>query len=718
MRYWCAPASPWSRMTESSFRRLLLRFALIPLIAICGFLAVLGFQLRQIALRRLAGSQATTVLLQSDRLQKSVTDEETGIRGYLAAKNPTFLEPYREASARFGGELSTLRNAGAQSPSLSLKIAAISNTYERFNDINQKLLGHNYSDNALPGLLVQQKQAMDSLRTELTALNTEQNDIRETNRQQVTSLLADLPAIGIGGGALMAALLLWHSITIFQGITRAFRKLLGETEIQRDFLQTTLQSIGDGVLVSDNFGNTIILNSTAENLTGWNQDQAIGRPLSEVFQIINEHTRLPAESPADKVRRLKTAVSLENHTILVRKDGTEIPIDDSAAPIRNRDSSLLGVVLVFRSVAERRHAANLIQQGQERLNSIYNTSLEYIGILSVEGKVLDCNRASLEFAGNTREDVVGKYFWDCPWFIGTPGMPEAVRAATQDAAAGQSTRTEMALIRPSGETINFDFSLTPVVDSDGNVIYLVPEGRDISELKRTEHALVQSEKLAAVGRLASSIAHEINNPLEAVTNLIYLARSRAILPEVQEYLDLADHELRRVSVIANQTLRFHRQTSNPEPTQAADLFSTVLTIYEGKLHNSGVSVETSYRTSEPIVCFAGDVRQVLNNLVGNAIDAMSKQGGRLLIRSNVSRDWSTDTKGIVFTIADTGSGIARHDMSQIFEPFFTTKGIGGTGLGLWVSKEVVSRHNGTLKVRSSVAPNCSGTVFRFFLPFS
>jgi PAS domain S-box-containing protein len=718
MRYWCAPASPWSRMTESSFRRLLLRFALIPLIAICGFLAVLGFQLRQIALRRLAGSQATTVLLQSDRLQKSVTDEETGIRGYLAAKNPTFLEPYREASARFGGELSTLRNAGAQSPSLSLKIAAISNTYERFNDINQKLLGHNYSDNALPGLLVQQKQAMDSLRTELTALNTEQNDIRETNRQQVTSLLADLPAIGIGGGALMAALLLWHSITIFQGITRAFRKLLGETEIQRDFLQTTLQSIGDGVLVSDNFGNTIILNSTAENLTGWNQDQAIGRPLSEVFQIINEHTRLPAESPADKVRRLNTAVSLENHTILVRKDGTEIPIDDSAAPIRNRDSSLLGVVLVFRSVAERRHAANLIQQGQERLNSIYNTSLEYIGILSVEGKVLDCNRASLEFAGNTREDVVGKYFWDCPWFIGTPGMPEAVRAATQAAAAGQSTRTEMALIRPSGETINFDFSLTPVVDSDGNVIYLVPEGRDISELKRTEHALVQSEKLAAVGRLASSIAHEINNPLEAVTNLIYLARSRAILPEVQEYLDLADHELRRVSVIANQTLRFHRQTSNPEPTQAADLFSTVLTIYEGKLHNSGVSVETSYRTSEPIVCFAGDVRQVLNNLVGNAIDAMSKQGGRLLIRSNVSRDWSTDTKGIVFTIADTGSGIARHDMSQIFEPFFTTKGIGGTGLGLWVSKEVVSRHNGTLKVRSSVAPNCSGTVFRFFLPFS
>ena len=705
-------------MTESSFRRLLLRFVLIPLIAICGFLAVLGFQLREIALRRLAGSQATTVLLQSDRLQKSLIDEETGIRGYLAAKDPTFLEPYREASARFGGEFSALRNAGASSPSLSTKIAAISDSYERFNDTNQKLLGRNLSDDALPGLLQQQKQAMDTLRTEITALNIEQNDIRETIRQQLTRLFSDLPAIGIGGGALMAALLLWHSITVFHEITRAFRKQLDETEIQRDSLQTTLQSIGDGVLVCDNSGNLTMLNPTAENLTGWNQNQAIGRPLSEVFHIINEHTRLPAESPAEKVRRLNTAVSLENHTILVRKDGTEIPIDDSAAPIRNRDSSLLGVVLVFRSVAERRQAANLIRQSQQRLNSIYNTTLEYIGILTVDGKVLEANRASLEFAGNTREDLVGKYFWDCPWFTGTPRMPEAVRTAVQAAAAGQSTRTEMALIRPSGETIHFDFSLTPVVDSEGNVIYLVPESRDITELKRAQHALVQSEKLAAVGRLASSIAHEINNPLEAVTNLLYLSRNHSASPEVQEYLKLADHELRRVSVIANQTLLFHRQPSNPEPTHAADLFSTVLTIYEGKLHNSAISVETNYRTNQPVVCFAGDVRQVLNNLVGNAIDAMSKQGGRLLIRSNVSRDWSTNTKGIVFTVADTGSGITRDDASRIFEPFFTTKGIGGTGLGLWISKEVVSRHNGTLNVRSSVAPNGSGTVFRFFLPFS
>ncbi len=274
------------------------------------------------------------------------------------------------------------------------------------------------------------------------------------------------------------------------------------------------------------------------------------------------------------------------------------------------------------------------------------------------------------------------------------------------------------MIRPSGETIDFDFSLTPVVNSEGEVIFLVPEGRDISELKRAQLALIQSEKLAAVGRLATSIAHEINNPLEAVTNLLYLARSRPLPPDVDEYLKTADHELGRVSVIASSTLRFHKQASLPQPVEVADLFSTVLTIYEGKLRNSNISVEVSHRTQDVIICFAGDVRQVLNNLIGNAIDAMSKRGGRLLVRTHISRDWPTSRKGIVLTIADSGSGIARENMKRIFEPFFTTKGIGGTGLGIWISKEVVSRHKGTLKVRSADAPNYSGTVFRFFLPFS
>ncbi len=349
------------------------------------------------------------------------------------------------------------------------------------------------------------------------------------------------------------------------------------------------------------------------------------------------------------------------------------------------------------------------------LNAIYSTSLEYIGLMTPNGILLDCNRASLEFAGNTRAEVVGKHFAETPWFKGTPGATELVRSAVARAGAGETFRSELPLIRPNGETVTFDFSLTPVRGADGAVMFLVPECRDISEVKRTEKALLQSEKLAAVGRLASSIAHEINNPLESVMNLIYLARN-ATPSESERFLDLADQEIRRVSIIANQTLRFHKQASKPQAATAADLFSTVMSIYEGRLRNAHVRVEKRFRSDRPVVCFQGDVRQVLNNLVANALEAMPL-GGRLLIRSRKGRDWKTGRHGLLLSIADNGAGIHPSVKKKIFEAFFTTKGTAGNGLGLWVCQEIVDRHRGRLRMRSTQRAGRNGTVFTLFLPF-
>jgi signal transduction histidine kinase len=274
-------------------------------------------------------------------------------------------------------------------------------------------------------------------------------------------------------------------------------------------------------------------------------------------------------------------------------------------------------------------------------------------------------------------------------------------------------KTELALLKPNGETMTFAFSLTPVFGEDGEVEFIVPEGRDISDLKMAQMALLQSEKLAAVGRLASSIAHEINNPLEAVTNLLYLARSTAVSPQANEYLEQADGELRRISAIASQTLRFHRQASSPQAIHASELFASVLGIFDRRMRNLGVTVEASYRATKPVVCFDGDVRQVLNNLVSNALDSMT-EGGELLVRSHDSTDWKTKRKGMVLTVADKGCGMSRETTARIYEPFFTTKGDSGTGLGLWVSAEVVKRHKGSLQVRSRKG---AGTVFRLFLPY-
>lgn len=240
---------------------------------------------------------------------------------------------------------------------------------------------------------------------------------------------------------------------------------------------------------------------------------------------------------------------------------------------------------------------------------------------------------------------------------------------------------------------------------------------DITEQRRADAALMQLEKLAAVGRLAASIAHEINNPLESVTNLLYLARTSTEASEIQDYLNTADRELRRVSAVTNQTLRFHKQSSRPTEVTCEELIHGVLSIYHGRIVNSRVQVQERRRAITPVLCFDGEIRQVLNNLVGNAIDAMHPDGGRLLLRSRETTDWKMGRKGMAITVADTGPGMSVHTRAKASVPFFTTKGIGGTGLGLWISREIIGRHDGTLSVRSSQRNGHTGTVVTFFLPF-
>ncbi len=255
-------------------------------------------------------------------------------------------------------------------------------------------------------------------------------------------------------------------------------------------------------------------------------------------------------------------------------------------------------------------------------------------------------------------------------------------------------------------------------DSSGKPTRVLGVQNDITERKLSDAALLQNEKLAAVGRLASSIAHEINNPLESVTNLLYLARTTDTVEDIHSYLDTAERELRRVSVITNQTLRFHRQSTGPREVSCSDLFGDVLSVYHGRLLNSGIVIEKRKRAHRCVECFEGEIRQVLSNLVGNAIDAMHPQGGNLIVRSRETHDWQDGREGIVLTVADTGTGIAPQVLHRMFDAFYTTKGIGGTGLGLWVSKEIVDRHKGILRVRSSQEKGRSGTVFSLFLPFT
>lgn len=239
---------------------------------------------------------------------------------------------------------------------------------------------------------------------------------------------------------------------------------------------------------------------------------------------------------------------------------------------------------------------------------------------------------------------------------------------------------------------------------------------DIDLQKRSESALIQSEKLAAVGRLAASISHEINNPLEAVTNLLYLIHQQdSLSKESQELLDNADQELARVSQIASHTLQFHRQATKARAISAQEILKPTLGLYAGRLVNSKIDLVVQHRSEKLLVYHEGEIRQVLNNLIGNAIGSM-KLGGRLILRTKNARFWKSGFEAVRIAIADTGTGVEPHLLADIFNAFFTTKGIHGTGLGLWIAKGIVDRHGGRLQVFSKTAPGCSGTVFSLLLP--
>jgi PAS domain S-box-containing protein len=242
---------------------------------------------------------------------------------------------------------------------------------------------------------------------------------------------------------------------------------------------------------------------------------------------------------------------------------------------------------------------------------------------------------------------------------------------------------------------------------------------DASDRKRSEEALRRAEKLAVTGRLAASIAHEINNPLEAITNLLFLLRNYCELQDpALNYVTMAEYEVRRIAEITQQTLRFYRQTTLPTRTKMKELLDSVLSLYQGRFNSLNIHVERDYDPELDLFCFAGEIRQVFANLVGNSIDA-SAAGGRLRVRARRSRNWrDPEQMGVRFTTADTGAGMEPDVTKRAFEAFFTTKEVTGTGLGLWISHEIVTKHHGVIHVRSRSAASgkTSGAVFQFFIP--
>jgi PAS domain S-box-containing protein len=396
-----------------------------------------------------------------------------------------------------------------------------------------------------------------------------------------------------------------------------------------------------------------------------------------------------------------------------------------AQPVRDDSGKILHWLGIAIDIDDRKTFAETLQRRQEEterqraeLETIYQTAPIGLALFDpVEFRYLRINDRQCETLGLPREKVLGHRITELAPLKGLKEIFEQV-------AKGHPVKNlllEGELPTRPGENRFWNVSYSPIYNIDGVVEAIAAVILEVTTQKKAEAALIQSEKLAAVGRLASSISHEINNPLEAITNLLYLiALSRDLPDGVRHYVQIAQSELSRVCQIATQTLRFHRQAVRATHVSAADLVDAVLNLYHGRLANSNIHVEASYSTTTTILCFENDIRQVLNNLIANAIDAMRQGGGRLLVRAHDAMGHSSEhpegRRGIRITIADTGHGMSPIVQARLFEPFYTTKDLNGTGLGLWISAGIVKRHHGRLTFRSSEHPIHHGAIFSLFLP--
>jgi PAS domain S-box-containing protein len=389
-----------------------------------------------------------------------------------------------------------------------------------------------------------------------------------------------------------------------------------------------------------------------------------------------------------------------------------------AAAIAEREQAEGALQLVRDLVVQREQAEAARRSSEQRMGAIVDSAMDAIITVDEAQRVIVFNAAAERIFGCPAAEAMGS---SLDRFIPTRFRDVHRRHIHNFGETGTTARSMYSPgtlygVRATGQEFPIEATISQV-EAAGQKLYTVIL-RDITLRKQSEEALVKSEKLASAGRLAATIAHEINNPLAAVTNLLFLAKNQFSLPDnVRHYLDTADLELSRVAHITKQTLGFYREEGAPTKFRPAEILDSVVELLKRKIQEKHVEVEKSYRSDAEVFGAAGEIRQVFSNLVSNSVEAVGK-GGKVTLRVGRSRHWQAwQPLGVRVTIADTGHGISPENLAHIFEPFFTTKKDAGTGLGLWVSKQIIERHGGCIGVRSSTHNSRRGTVFSIFLPF-
>ena len=348
-------------------------------------------------------------------------------------------------------------------------------------------------------------------------------------------------------------------------------------------------------------------------------------------------------------------------------------------------------------------------QRAAELAAIVESSNDAIISKNLDGTITSWNSAASRIFGYSAEEIIGKSILT---LIPEHLKDEEARIIQSIRAGHRIEHFETLRLAKDGTAFDVSLSISPVKDEKGRVIGASKILRDISERKRMEQSLLQAEKIAATGRMAATIAHEINNPLEAITNLLYLIQPKLTDKEALDHLAAAEEELERVAHIARQTLGYYREHTAASPASLSEIARHAATIYRPRCVSARIELETHFNSSRTAVLRRGEIMQVISNLLANAIYAMPG-GGRLSISVE---DVDEPASGMELAISDTGVGIAPDNLPKVFDAFFTTRATVGTGIGLFIAKQFVAGHGGEISIASQTDAANRGTTVRVFLP--
>ena len=493
-------------------------------------------------------------------------------------------------------------------------------------------------------------------------------------------------------------------------------------------------------IATDARGVIQIFNVGAERMLGYAAAEVMNKitpaDLSDRQELIVRASTLSLERgtpipPGFEALVFKASRGIEDiyELTYIRKDGSRFPAIVSVTALRDADDAIIGYLLIGTDNTARKKAEEALLKEGALQRAIFNSANFSSIATDARGVIQIFNVGAERMLGYAAAEVMNQLtpadLSDHPELIaraaalslelGTP-IPPGFEALVFKASRGIEDIYELTYIRKDGSRIPAIVSVTALRDADEAIIGYLLIGTDNTARKQAEEALLRSEMLASAGRLAASIAHEINNPLEAIMNTLYLARTTPNVPaDALEYMDIADGELMRIAHITRQTLGFYREFSAATSNSVTALFDSVINLLQAKIRSTGAQVEQQCNYDLRVMGIAGELRQILANLLANSLDAID-QNSRIVLRAAASIDPLDGSHRVRITVADSGCGMSPATIKRIFEPFFTTKGTVGTGLGLWVCKQLVEKNVGSIRVRSNPCGPHQGTTFSILLP--